>query len=88
MKTAILGRLVRVGIVDDNELVRDTLRLILGCSPNIKVVAEAENGYEAIAMVEAFQPDVVLMDFGREKLLNAIMECSPGQSKVAGNAPH
>ena len=139
MKAAILGRLIRVGIVDDNELVRDTLRLILGCSPNIKVVAEAENGYEAIAMVEAFQPDVVLMDismpvlngiqatrsitsnfpdtkvivlamhtdqtssdtalqagacqfltkdFGREKLLNAIMECSPGRSKVAGNAPH
>jgi DNA-binding NarL/FixJ family response regulator len=62
MNAVILDRLISVGIVDDNELVRNTLRFILGCSPNIKVVGEAENGSEAIAMVEAFQPDVVLMD--------------------------
>jgi DNA-binding NarL/FixJ family response regulator len=62
MNAVILDRIIRVGIVDDSELVRDTLRFILGCSPNLKVVAEAENGSEAIAMVEVFKPDVVLMD--------------------------
>jgi DNA-binding NarL/FixJ family response regulator len=62
MNTVILDRLIRVGIADDNELVRDTLRLMLDCSPNIQVVGEAGNGSEAIAMVEAFQPDVVVMD--------------------------
>ena len=35
---------------------------MLDCSPSIQVVGEAGNGSEAIAMVEAFQPDVVLMD--------------------------
>jgi DNA-binding NarL/FixJ family response regulator len=62
MNSVILDRLIRVGIADDNELVRDTLRLMLDCSPSIQVVGEAGNGSEAIAMVEAFQPDVVLMD--------------------------
>jgi DNA-binding NarL/FixJ family response regulator len=62
MTAVLLDRLIRIGIVDDNKLVRETLRYILGCSPNLKVVGEAENGSEAIAMVEAFQPDVVLMD--------------------------
>jgi len=62
MNAIILDRLVRIGIADDNKLVRGTLRLMLDCSPNIQVVGEAGNGSEAIAMVEAFQPDVVLMD--------------------------
>lgn len=62
MTTVVLDRLIRIGIVDDNELVRGTLNFLLGCSPDLKVVAEAENGSDAIAMVEVFQPDVVLMD--------------------------
>ena len=62
MNAVILDRRIRIGIADDNELVRSTLRFMIGCSPNIKVVGEAENGSEAIAMVEVFQPDVVLMD--------------------------
>ena len=64
MNAVILDRLIRIGIADDNELVRETLLWMLNCSPNIQVVGEAENGSEAIAMVEAFQPDVVLMDIG------------------------
>jgi DNA-binding NarL/FixJ family response regulator len=139
MNAVILDRLIRIGIADDNELVRDTLRLILDCSPSIQVVGEAGNGSEAIAMVEAFQPDVVLMDIsmpvvngiqatrsitsnfpdtkvivlgmhtdqtssdtalhagacqfltkdcGREKLLNAIKECSAAPLKVVGHSPH
>jgi DNA-binding NarL/FixJ family response regulator len=139
MNAVILDRLIRIGIADDNVLVRETLRLMLDCSPNIQVVGEAENGSEAIAMVEAFQPDVVLMDIsmpvvngiqatrsitsnfpdtkvivlgmptdqtssdtalqagacqfltkdcGREKLLNAIKECSSAPLKVVGHPPH
>jgi chemotaxis response regulator CheB len=65
MNAVILDRIIRIGIADDNELVRDTLRLMLDCSPNLKVVGEAENGSEAIAMVEVFQPDVVLINAGR-----------------------
>ena len=62
MAAVIIDRLIRVGIVDDNELVRRTLHSILDCSPNLQVVAEAENGSAGISLVELLQPDVVLMD--------------------------
>ena len=62
MAAVIIDRLIRVGIVDDNELVRRTLHSILDCSPNLRVVAEAENGSAGISLVELLQPDVVLMD--------------------------
>jgi two-component system response regulator DegU len=62
MAAVILDRLIRIGIVDDNELVRRTVHTILDCSPNLQVVAEAENGSAGISLVELMQPDVVLMD--------------------------
>ena len=37
MNAVILDRLIRIGIADDNELVRETLRLMLDCSPNLQV---------------------------------------------------
>jgi DNA-binding NarL/FixJ family response regulator len=62
MTTVISDRLIRIGIVDDNEFFRGTLHSCLDRYPNLEVVAEAENGVEAIAMVEFLRPDVVLMD--------------------------
>lgn len=52
----------RVVIVDDDPMVRTGLRLILGGEPRIAVVAEAENGEEALAVVARERPDVVVMD--------------------------
>jgi NarL family two-component system response regulator LiaR len=49
-------------IVDDQEMVREGLRAILGGVPGLEVVAVAANGAEAVAAVEKQQPDVVLMD--------------------------
>jgi DNA-binding NarL/FixJ family response regulator len=51
----------RVVIADDQTLVRRGFRLILD-SADIKVVAEAANGKEAVAAVRQHRPDVVLMD--------------------------
>ena len=62
MAAIILDRLIRVGIVDDNELVRRTLHTILGCSSNLRVVAEAANGSAGLSLVELMRPDVVVMD--------------------------
>jgi len=54
--------LIRVLIVDDHALVRMGIRRLLDDLPDIEVVAEAENGEKALAMVKVHQPDVVLLD--------------------------
>jgi DNA-binding NarL/FixJ family response regulator len=53
---------IRVLIVDDEELVRTGLRLILEAEPDLTVVGSASDGFSAVAAVRRFRPDVVLMD--------------------------
>lgn len=54
--------MIRVLICDDQDVVREGLRSILGTAPGIEVVALAEDGARAVEMFERHQPDVVLMD--------------------------
>jgi DNA-binding NarL/FixJ family response regulator len=53
---------IKVGIVDDDPLVRSALGLMLGGQPDIEVVGEATDGQEALGLVRTSAPDVVLMD--------------------------
>jgi DNA-binding NarL/FixJ family response regulator len=53
---------IRVVLVDDQQLVRTGFRVILGQTPDIIVVGEAGDGHEALEVVRATRPDVVLMD--------------------------
>ncbi|MFE6859420.1 response regulator [Nocardia sp. NPDC057668] len=53
---------VRVVIVDDDQLVRMALRLVIDGEPDLTVVAEAADGDAAIEVVDEYRPDVVLMD--------------------------
>jgi DNA-binding NarL/FixJ family response regulator len=53
---------VRVLIADDQALFRRGLFVVLGLEPDIDVVAEAQNGQEAIAKATDLAPDVVLLD--------------------------
>jgi DNA-binding NarL/FixJ family response regulator len=53
---------IRVLIADDHALVRAGLRLLVEGLEGIEVVAEANNGREAIALAAKLRPDVVLMD--------------------------
>ncbi|HVA75548.1 MAG TPA: response regulator transcription factor [Acidimicrobiales bacterium] len=53
---------IRVLIADDQALFRRGLYVVLGTEENIEVVAEAEDGEQAIAKAEEMAPDVVLMD--------------------------
>ncbi len=55
-------------LVDDQPLVRDGLRAILGAQPDIDVIAEAGDGSEAIAAAGQHVLDVVLMDIRMPKL--------------------
>jgi DNA-binding NarL/FixJ family response regulator len=53
--------MTRVVVVDDQDMVRQGLRLILELA-GIEVVGEARDGEEGVAVVTATEPDVVLMD--------------------------
>ena len=54
--------MIRVLLVDDEQLVRSGLRMILQSSGDIEVVAEAADGAQAVEQVRLHRPDVVLMD--------------------------
>ena len=54
--------MIRVAIVDDQQLIRGGFRSLLESEPDIEVVGEAGTGVEAVALVTAQRPDVVLMD--------------------------
>jgi NarL family two-component system response regulator LiaR len=54
--------MIRVVVVDDHWVVRQGLRLFLDQQDGIRVVGEAAGGEEALAVVDALRPDVVLMD--------------------------
>ena len=54
--------MIRVALADDQELVRTGFRHIVSAEPDLEVVGEAANGREAIELVRARRPDVVLMD--------------------------
>ena len=58
----------RIIVADDHSVVRSGLRLLLQSSPDFTVVAEAENGEEAVALVDRHKPDVVIMDISMPKL--------------------
>jgi DNA-binding NarL/FixJ family response regulator len=53
---------IRVAIADDHAVVRQGLRTFLELQDDMEVVGEAEDGDEAVALVEETQPDVVLLD--------------------------
>jgi len=49
-------------VVDDHAVIRQGLRMLLEAHPGIEVVADCENGRDALLAVERLRPDVVLMD--------------------------
>jgi DNA-binding NarL/FixJ family response regulator len=54
--------MTRVLLVDDEELVRTGLRMILDVEPDLTVVGDATDGVEALERLHELAPDVVLMD--------------------------
>ncbi len=53
---------IRVLIVDDHSIVRQGLTTIINRDPEMTVIAQAEDGQQAIALFREYQPDVTLMD--------------------------
>ena len=52
----------RILVVDDHDVVRQGVRLILRNRPEWQVVAEAEDGFEAIEKTKSLDPDLVILD--------------------------
>ncbi len=53
---------ITVLLVDDQELMRAGLTMVLGAQPDIEVIGEADNGAAAVSQADRLRPDVVLMD--------------------------
>ncbi len=53
---------IRIVLVDDQALFRAGIRMLVSSQPDLEVVGEASDGREAISVVRATAPDVVLMD--------------------------
>ena len=66
-----MTKLLRILLADDHTVVRKGLRLLLESQPGFKVVADAANGREAVAMAEEHKPDVVVLDIAMP-ILNGI----------------
>ena len=53
---------IKILLADDHGIIRQGLRSLLEKQPDIEVVGEAEDGQKAIALVQQFVPDIVIMD--------------------------
>ncbi|MET9773462.1 response regulator transcription factor [Streptomyces sp. NPDC006367] len=62
------GRVIRVLIADDQQMVRQGFTVLLGIQPGIEVVGQAVDGLDAVARAAELAPDVVLMDIRMPEL--------------------
>ena len=53
---------ISVVIADDEALIRSGLQLMLESQPDLRVVAETDNGLDAVDLASSLRPDVILMD--------------------------
>lgn len=53
---------IRILITDDHQLFREGIANLLAASPQIEIVAQAENGHEAIEKARKLKPDIMIMD--------------------------
>jgi DNA-binding NarL/FixJ family response regulator len=77
---------VRVAIVEDNDVFRETLELVFGMRDEVEVVGSASSGDDAPELARRLTPDVVLMDYRMPGLngaeaTGAVLEAAP-ETKV------
>ncbi len=60
--------MIRLLIADDQELIRQSLQIILGTEPDFEVIDAVQNGQEVIRSIRREKPDVILMDIRMPKM--------------------
>jgi len=58
-----MGSPIRVLLVEDNQVFREALELLLGMRADVEVVAAVGDGAAAVPACSQYKPDVVLMDY-------------------------
>ena len=58
-----MGRPIRILLVEDNQVFREALELLLGMRTDVEVVASVGDGSEAVAACDEHAPQVVLLDY-------------------------
>jgi DNA-binding NarL/FixJ family response regulator len=59
---------LRICLAEDHAIVREGLKLLINSQPDMKVVGEASDGREALALVSEHTPDVVVLDVSMPKM--------------------
>ena len=54
---------IRVALVEDNDVFREALELLLGLRPEIEIVAALADGHDVVEICRELKPDVVVMDY-------------------------
>ena len=81
---------IKVLIADDHPVVRIGLRNMLQSDSQIKVIAEAKDGVEALHMVRTLRPDILLLDLAMPRMpgMEALRELTAnGGSTVLSSSP-
>jgi len=74
--------MITIVLVDDHQLVRQGVKSLLNLEPDFKVIGEASNGIDGIALVERLHPDILLSDlmmgdFGGIDVTRAVCKSCP-----------
>jgi DNA-binding NarL/FixJ family response regulator len=78
-----MDAMIRILVVDDHALFRQSLRRVIDSHSDMEVVADAENGAAAIRQVENLLPDIVLMDI-RMPVMGGIQATHEITSRFSG----
>ncbi|MCB1582639.1 MAG: response regulator [Marinicella sp.] len=60
--------MIKVMLVDDHDIVRTGIRMVIEKMSGIKIVGESRDGYEALEKVKELKPDVILMDVNMPRM--------------------
>ncbi|MCK8059967.1 MULTISPECIES: response regulator transcription factor [unclassified Fusibacter] len=63
-----MNKFIRVVLADDHELIRQGLKRIIELDTDIRVVGEAVNGIEALALVKTLSPDLLIVDMNMPQM--------------------